>query len=125
MKTGFILYVSDQQAATAFYQEVLDLEPTLNVPGMTEFSLGTNVTLGLMPIVGIKKLLGDALPSPESPVPRAELYLIVDDPDKYHQRALKKGATELSPLQMRNWGDFAAYSLDKDNHVIAFADRKE
>jgi hypothetical protein len=38
-KVHFIFYVRDQRNSTAFYSKVLDLEPTLNVPGMTEFNL--------------------------------------------------------------------------------------
>ena len=36
-----IVYVTDQVAATAFWQAVLDCPPTLDVLGMTEFALGT------------------------------------------------------------------------------------
>lgn len=120
-KAHTILYVADQQAATEFYTTVLATMPTLNVPGMTEFRVSDTCVIGLMPVAGIKKLLGDVLPEPSVAVPRAELYLIVDDPASYHQRALKAGATELSPLETRDWGDKAAYSLDQDNHVLAFA----
>lgn len=116
-----ILYVADQQAATEFYSAVLNQVPTLNVPGMTEFSISESCFLGLMPAAGIKRLLGDALPDPTRAVPRAEIYLQVDDPAEYHKRALTNGATELSPLQPRDWGDVAAYCLDLDSHVLAFA----
>ena len=33
------------------------------------------------------------------------------------------GAIELSPLTRRPWGDDAAYCLDPDGHVVAFATR--
>lgn len=33
----FILFVSDQQKSTKYYQIVLQLSPTLNVPGMIVF----------------------------------------------------------------------------------------
>lgn len=45
-----ILYVDDQEASSRFYRNVLETEPTLDVPGMTEFSLRETCTLGLMPI---------------------------------------------------------------------------
>lgn len=123
ISTHFILYVHDQMRATAFYRAVLGQEPSLDVPGMTEFVLGPATVLGLMPEAGIKKLLGEKLPDPESAggVPRAEIYLCVEQPDLFHDRAVKAGAKELSPLSKRNWGDEAAYSLDPDGHVIAFA----
>jgi len=121
----FIFYVGDQAAATAFWQAVLDCPPALDVPGMTEFALGTQVVLGLMPEAGIRSLLGPELPDPAAArgIPRAELYLVVDDAAAYHARAQAAGAIELSALTRRSWGDNAAYSLDPDGHVIAFATR--
>lgn len=124
MKANFILYVADQARSMAFYRAALDLTPTLDVPGMTEFTLSPGCVLGLMPEAGIKRLL-PALPDPAvaAGVPRAELYLTVDDPGAAHRRALAAGARELSPLSQRNWGDEAAYSLDPDGHVLVFARR--
>ena len=122
-KTHFILYVQDQSKSTAFYAAVLGQEPTLNVPGMTEFTLAEQCVLGLMPEAGIKRLLGEKFPDPAQAtgVPRAEIYLYVADPAIYHQRALAAGAVELSSLERRDWDNWAAYSLDPDGHVLAFA----
>src|SRR5215216_6695344 len=94
---------------------------------MTEFTLSENGILGLMPISGIKRLLGSQLPAPEQGIgiPRCEIYLLVDHPLEYHERAIEAGAVELSRLQARDWGHRAAYSLDPDAHVIAFAERIE
>lgn len=119
----FIFYVADQARSTAFYATVLAITPRLNVPGMTEFALPGGGVLGLMPEHGIRTLLGAALPDPAlaQGAPRAELYLVTDDPATFHQRALAAGATELSPMQVRSWGHSAAYSLDPDGHVLAFA----
>jgi len=118
-----ILYVADQRAATTFYRSVMAAEPTLDVPGMTTFALPGGASLGLMPEEGIRRLLGGALPDPAEAngIPRAELYLSLENPGAWHQRALDAGATELSPLEKRAWGDHAAYSLDPDGHVLAFA----
>lgn len=123
MKAHLIFYVLDQKLSSTFYTRVLDLQPQLDVPGMTEFRLGEGAVLGLMPAAGIKRLLGEKLPDPDSAagMPRAELYLLIDDPGNYHQRAMENGAKELSPLSMRDWGHEAAYSLDPDGHVLAFA----
>lgn len=119
----FILYVADQSRSTAFYTAVLALKPRLHVPGMTEFNLPGGGVLGLMPEQGIRNLLGAALPDPAAAngVPRAELYLVLAEPGDYHARALAAGARELSPLLPRDWGHIAAYSLDPDGHVLAFA----
>ncbi len=123
--THLILYVADQAAATAFWTAVLDRQPELDVPGMTEFNLREGTVLGLMPEERIAALLGPALPDPSAGrgVPRCEVYLVVADPATHHARALAAGARELSPLQPRNWGDMAAYSIDPDGHVVAFASR--
>ena len=119
-----ILYVADQEAATAFYTRVFDAEPWLHVPGMTTFHLPGGADLGLMPEAGIKRLLGSALPDPTrgAGIPRAEIYLTIgQDAERWHLRALEAGAKELSPLAPRDWGDLTAYSLDPDGHVLAFA----
>lgn len=126
-KAHFILYVKDQARSTAFYSQVLDCQPSLNVPGMTEFTLSENSILGLMPETGIKRLLGDKLPDParSTGIPRSEIYLIVSRPFDYHRRAIEAGAVELSGLENRAWGQRAAYSLDPDGHVLAFAEQIE
>ena len=121
----FILYVADQPSSAVFYARVLGNPPSLDVPGMTEFTLAAGAVLGLMPENGIRRLLGERLPDPAGArgTPRAELYLHVGDPAAHHARALAAGARELAPLARRDWGDDAAYSLDLDGHVIAFARR--
>ncbi len=123
----FIVYVADQEVATAFWSEALGQSPSLHVPGMTEFALPGGAVLGLMPEAGVAALLGAALPDPAGArgVPRAEVYLIVDDPAACHARALTAGAVELSPLAERDWGDMVAYCLAPDDHVLAFASRRQ
>ncbi len=123
MKVNVILYVKDQQASAHFYAEVLGERPRLDVPGMTEFTLGADCILGLMPESGARRLLGPGAPDPAkgSGIPRTEVYLTVEDPAGHHRRALQAGAKELSPLLKRDWGDAAAYSLDPDGHVLVFA----
>lgn len=123
LNVHFILYVEDQRRSAKFYRQVLGKSPRLNIPGMTEFDLGTGTVLGLMPEEGIVRLLGSAIgdPAKARAAPRAELYLIVDDPKAYLFRALAAGAKALSPLQARDWGHEVAYLCDPDGHVIAFA----
>ena len=119
----FIFYVSDQTKSTAFYKEILADEPILDVPGITEFRLHEGGVLGLMPIDSAKRLIGEHAFPTKSGVPKAELYLIVHDPDAHHERAIGCGAVELSPMQSRDWGHRAAYSVDPDGHVLAFAEK--
>lgn len=119
----FVLYVRNQEAAARFYRDVLSTEPRLHVPGMTEIELPGGGVLGLMPSVGIHELLPALQADDGLDTPRCELYLTVDDPASLHARALAVGATELSALARRDWGDDVAYSRDLDGHVLAFARR--
>lgn len=123
MLCNFILYVRDQEASTRFYQKALNLEPTLHVPGMTEFRLSAESVLGLMPEKGIKRLLQNTITDPETTngIARAEIYLTVPNPEVSIARAVEAGAKLLSPLEPRNWGDHAGYVADLDGHVLAFA----
>lgn len=121
-RSHFILYVTDQEASRRFYEFVLAQAPSLHVPGMTEFAISETMVIGLMPTHGILRLLDlnpNQLPAPRQI--RGELYLLVDTPETYHARALSAGAQELSPLSLRDWGDLAAYSLDANGYVLAFA----
>lgn len=122
-KSMFILYVADQGKSRAFYQNVLGRAPVLDVPGMTEFRLSENASLGLMPEEGMAKLLGDAVPHPAkgSGIPRCELYLFVADPNASYQRLVTAGGKGISPPEKRPWGDLVAYGTDLDGHVLAFA----
>lgn len=81
------------------------MPPVERVPGMSELRNNEETVIGLMPSAGIKHLLGDNLPDPES----------------YYSRAILNGAKELSPFSVRHLGDEAAYSLDPEGHVLVFA----
>lgn len=121
----FVFYVASQERARDFYRAVLQIEPSLDVPGMTEFPLGDGALLGLMPETGITRLLGHTLPNPAtaSGIPRAELYLVVESAQPYMERARLHGAKIISPLTVRDWGGTVGYCLDHDGHVLAFAER--
>ena len=125
MNAFCIYYVKSQTEATEFYSKVLAIEPTMNVPGMTEFTLSDGTKLGFMPEEGIRKLLGEKCPAPTDGgvALRAEIYLMVKDATQYHARAIDNDATELKPFQMMPWGQEVAYSLDADGHVLAFAEQ--
>lgn len=122
MKAHFILYVADQGRATRFYADVLQRAPVLEAPGMTEFELGPETILGLMPVAGIERLLPVQVADASRAV-KAELYLHVDDVQAACTRAIAAGARSLSPATRRDWGDLAGYVMDPDGHVVAFAKR--
>ncbi|NQV51239.1 MAG: VOC family protein [Candidatus Marinimicrobia bacterium] len=118
-----IFYVTDQKAAMLFYKSILDSDPSLDVPGMTEFKIGSDSRLGLMPLAGAKKLLSEEwFPMGSKAFPMAELYLSVDNAEGYLDRAIKGGATLIQKVENRDWGDRAGYCLDPDGHVLAFAE---
>lgn len=122
-RADVILYVADQQASAAFYRALLGRAPVLDVPGMTEFLLADRCKLGLMPAAGIARLLGDAVPHPDTGagIPRCELYLQTPDARASFERAIAAGAHPVSAPKARDWGDVVGYVADPDGHVLAFA----
>jgi uncharacterized glyoxalase superfamily protein PhnB len=122
----FILYVKNQEQSKNFYKALLEKEPMLDVPGMTEFSLEENCKLGLMPEEGIAKILGNRIahPAEGAGIPRCELYLEFENAAEVFERAVSAGANEISPMEKRNWGDTAGYIADMDGHIIAIVEKK-
>lgn len=120
-----ILYVADQQKSRDFYSIILNKKPSLDVPGMTEFTLTESLKLGLMPENGIAKILLDKTPHPNSGngIPRCELYIVIENLEETYNLAVKAGAKEISNIQDRDWGDRVGYLADFDGHIIAFAKR--
>lgn len=119
-----ILYVSDQKRSRDFYVNLFGIEPELDVNGMTIFHLGEfGLNLGIIPEDGIREILGNSVSDPASGngIPRCELYLYVNNPDDYFDKALKLNALPVSIGQTRNWGEFVSYVSDQDGHILAFA----
>lgn len=118
-----ILYVSDLERSKLFYGRILQKEPVLDVPGMTEFMLSENFKLGMMPEAGIAKILTPLTRHPDegNGIPRCELYLMVDNPEESVRRAVSAGAKLISAASSRDWGDTVGYCADPDGHIIAFA----
>ncbi len=123
LSVEFILYVANQSRSKDFYRAVLLISPSLDVEGMTEFQLPGNCKLGLMPNSGIARIITPVAPPPENGtgIPRCELYIKVEQPEQYMLRAVEAGATLVSELKPRNWGDMVGYVMDTDGHIIAFA----
>jgi len=121
----FIIYVKDRQKSKQFYEIVLQISPSLDVPGMTEFKLADNVILGIMPENGIAKIISTHLPHPKdgNGIPRCELYLKVKNPKNYIAKGIELGGKEISKLQKRDWGDIVGYISDLDGHILAFAEK--
>lgn len=118
-----IIYVKDQEKSKLFYEKLFGYQPKLHVPGMTEFELMDNVTLGIMPEEGIMRILENKIPNPQNAngIPRCEIYLFADEPNEYYNRLVNAGGTGVSEMELRNWGDYVAYGSDIDGHILAFA----
>jgi predicted enzyme related to lactoylglutathione lyase len=119
----FIIYVADQVCSRNFYATVLNSQPLLDVPGMTEFELSAGCKLGIMPENGIARILQNRLPHPASGngIPRCELYMLSADAPGLMNRLNEAGATLVSPMADRDWGHSVAYYADPDGHIIAVA----
>lgn len=124
MQVEFILYVQDQQGSRDLYRALLDKEPILDVPGMTEFDL-QGCKLGLMPNAGIARIISPTLPDPASGsgIPRCELYLLSEDAQAILGRAERLGFRLVAPFSDREWGHRVAYIADPDGHVVALASK--
>lgn len=122
MISHFILFVQDQNISRNFYEKVFSQSPRLDVPGMTEFELSPTAILGLMPKSGVNKLFNSTITNNGSGEDSSsELYLRVDAPEEFFNRALAAGAKLISPIQERNWGNRAGYFKDLDGNLIAFS----
>lgn len=121
----FILYIYSQEKSRDFYQILLQQNPSLDVPGMTEFTINEFVKIGLMPSDGIAKIITPKLPHPTSGngIPRCELYLQVENIETIFEAVKLAGATEISPIALRDWGEYVGYLADFDGHVIALASK--
>ena len=121
----FILYVRDQEKAKCFYEQILSTTPCLHVPGMTEFKLSSSTSLGLMPGDGIVGILDGKIKNPNTieGIPRCELYVFVEDPDRYLRRLIEAGGIDIDEGKLRNWGDYVSYGSDPDGNILAFAKR--
>lgn len=125
MEIEFIIYVANQEVSKGFYAKLLDKEPVLEVPGMTEFMLDDTTKLGLMPEEGINKILKGKTPHPANGkgIPRCELYLKSESITNLYHNAIKAGAKIISEPAARDWGDKVAYVADPDGHILAFAEK--
>lgn len=126
-KIIFIVYVEDQRKSRDFYSALFDRKPTLDVAGMTEIELSETTYLGLLPGNGIVEILEGNIDNPNqnTAYPRCEVYLYVDSPEAYYEKAISLGARGISEAKWRNWGDYTSYVADFDGNILAFGKRRE
>ncbi len=123
IQTEIILYVSNQEKSKIFYEILLNKKPSLDVLGMTEFTLNKFLKIGIMPYDSIAKIISPIMPHPNTGtgIPRCELYLIVDNLEKNFEKMLKNGATLVKPISKMDWSHTVGYLADYDGHIIALA----
>lgn len=117
-----ILAVEDLQVHVEFYRAAFLWEPTVETPVYVEFQLKNGQRIGLYQREGFARNTG-IVPAviPPGHIGPTELYFYVEDLDASIDRINRAGATELSSLAPRVWGDEAAYYSDPSGNVLVLA----
>lgn len=114
--------VAEVERSAAFYDAAFGWPRQVDVPVYVEYGLPDGSRVGLYQ----RDALGGIVGRPPEVVgagglASAELYLHVDDPTSAVARLIVAGATLLSPLGPRGWGDEAAYFRSPDGHIVVVA----
>lgn len=120
-----ILYVKDVETSKEFYKKLFRINPTLDLPTISEFNISPNFKFAIMLNDSISKIISKDLPHPKegNGIPRCELYLSVKNIEFEYENAICSGAKLISPILDRDWGDRVCYFADPDGHIIAFAEK--
>lgn len=108
-----ILYVSDLEAAVAFYREVAGLEVRVAGDGYVEFRTG-ETKLALYDRNRLDELIGTSEAA-------GEICFVVEDVDAEAERFRTAGARILSGPVDRPWGHRTLHVAGPDGHVVEFA----
>ena len=124
-KTLFIIYVEDIEKTKLFYEFLFNIKPIVDEPGMCEFELPDGSKLGIMPNSSLEKLFGKSFEKQKNrkALPHTEFYFVVENALHFHNRAMQLGASEIREFTKMDWGEKAAYSLNHDGHILAFAEK--
>lgn len=117
-----ILAVRDLEKTATFYEAAFGWEPQVQVPVYREYSIGQDHRLGLYDHEAFKANTGKAPQFPTAgSVSATELYFQTQDLERAMNRLEKAGAELLAPLQVKDWGDEAAYFADPEGNVIVLS----
>jgi uncharacterized glyoxalase superfamily protein PhnB len=109
----------DAPAAIRFLQEAFGLEQGLVVPGPD----GTIAHAELRWKTGMV-MLGSHSDGSDGRVAvetgKAMLYVVVDDPDAHHDRAVAAGAEVVHPLRDENYGSRGYMARDREGNLWSF-----
>ena len=111
-----ILYVSDVDAAAAFYRDVIGLPFKFSDQGYAEFATN-NLKFALFEKSRARALIGRE-PGGDS---ASEILVLVDDVDAEAARLRTAGAEILSGPEDRPWGHRTLHVAGPDGHVVEFA----
>ena len=93
-----------------FYERVLGMEVDDTVPTRLYLHCGEV-------IVALIDRRGERFhPTPDN------LYLSTDELDAVHGRAVAAGARDVTPVEVRPWGERSFYCLDLDGNRLCFVD---
>ena len=122
--TLLILAVEDLPRSVQFYRTAFAWPQHVDVPSYAEFNLPGDMRVGLYRRTGFAQNTGREPQRLAAGASTAtELYFHTDDMDAAIERLLLAGATLLSDLAPRDWGDEAAYFADPDGNVVVLARR--
>jgi catechol 2,3-dioxygenase-like lactoylglutathione lyase family enzyme len=111
-----ILPVSEIEAATSFYTAVLGLPGDRVSPGRHYFSCGGT-------IVACYDALADGDSQRVEPNPQ-HLYFSVDDLESVREQVRGNGARDITPIEVRPWGERSFYAEDPFGNPICFVDER-
>lgn len=101
------------ERSRAFYEAVLALDADDTVPSRLYFHCGDVIVA----VIDWETESG----GPFHPTPD-DLYFATDDLDGVHSRADTAGARDVSPIEVRPWGERSFYCLDPDGNRLCFVD---
>ena len=115
-----ILAVEDLARAREFYERAFGWTPKVAFPVYAEYAVTGGASLGLYERRSFGKNTG-RVPARVAPgeIAGTEVYFRVDDLEGTIDRLTLAGASTLSPLALRPWGEEVAYFADLDGNVVA------
>lgn len=111
-----VVPVTDIDAATRFYEQLLDLAGT-RVWSNRHYLDCEGTILALVQLPADDPDHDDPRPNPEP------IYLAVDDLEAGHRRAVAMAARVDDPIALRPWGERSCYVRDPDGNRICLVDR--
>jgi len=109
-----ILPVADIEAAASFYGRLLEMPGRRVSSGRHYFDCGGT-------ILACYDALADGDPAPVGPNPQ-NVYFSVYQLEAAHERAREAGCRELTPIEVRPWGERSFYASDPFDNPICFVD---